>query len=33
MFFGDNTEHEGASPIDAIVYEGIDLTINKSLTI
>lgn len=33
MFFGDDSQHDGASPIDAVVYEGISLTINKSLTL
>ncbi len=33
MFFGDGTEHDADSPIDAIVYEGIALTINKQLNL
>lgn len=33
MFFGNDVEHEGASPIDAIVYESIKLKINKQLKI
>ena len=33
MFFGDDSEHEADSPIDAIVYEGIKLEINKQMNL